>query len=328
MSKDTIYKQCDPRWGNSQLGTSNSTLCKEGCLVTCLADLAGMTPPKANSKLTFTNKKLVNWTSANNLGLRFVSRVRSYDNSAVLEAIKKYGYCLVEVDYDGNAQTRDTHWVIFIGGGLLLDPLTGQRHRTSKYPELIGFAIIEGGWQHTDVGEEKYTEEQMTEVRLERDKNWDLYKAEKKAHEQTKQELSVSIGETKQRKNDFEEFRAEVAKRLMLPVASDEVDLLSGIERALSAEDAKNQLEKELARKEAEFELERQQMLSEIADLSNSLNQALEKQQQAQMEAEEENKKLRTRLKELEDRITKSEEKRAEFEPFKRILEILEKMFT
>ena len=32
-----LYKQCDARWANDQLGTSSNTICKAGCLMSSAA---------------------------------------------------------------------------------------------------------------------------------------------------------------------------------------------------------------------------------------------------------------------------------------------------
>ena len=32
-----LYKQCDSKWGNEHLGTSQNTICKAGCLMSSIA---------------------------------------------------------------------------------------------------------------------------------------------------------------------------------------------------------------------------------------------------------------------------------------------------
>lgn len=32
-----LYKQCDPKWGNQQIGTSSKTICQVGCLMSSVA---------------------------------------------------------------------------------------------------------------------------------------------------------------------------------------------------------------------------------------------------------------------------------------------------
>lgn len=32
-----VFKQCDDQWGNDKLGTSSSTICQSGCLISSIA---------------------------------------------------------------------------------------------------------------------------------------------------------------------------------------------------------------------------------------------------------------------------------------------------
>ena len=75
----TPLSQRDPRWKDIKLGTGSTTIGQEGCLVTCLAMLAGTTPDVVNEELKrvggYQNGNLVIWSALDktNLGLRLLS---------------------------------------------------------------------------------------------------------------------------------------------------------------------------------------------------------------------------------------------------------------
>ena len=141
-----LYSQRDKRWGEKYLGFSKTTKIKNwGCTLTCLAMIAETQPGEMNERLknakAFQNN-LVIWSKVP--GFKFHQRIRIYNNQQVKEAIKKYGFCLVEVDFDNKLETaRDRHWVVFIGNHQILDPWTGKKASTDKYKILTGFCVLE-----------------------------------------------------------------------------------------------------------------------------------------------------------------------------------------
>ena len=130
-------KQCDSRWADKKLGNSN--LCKIGCTCTVCAMAAGTTPDKVVDACDFTENGKLYWASLSRVGLKFIWRGYSYENDKVLMAISDYGFCLVEVLHPSGIK----HWVIFIGGKRLIDPLTGRECLTSKYKNLTGYCVLE-----------------------------------------------------------------------------------------------------------------------------------------------------------------------------------------
>lgn len=136
----TNYKQSDPLWANVKLGTSVSTIGKKGCLVTALGMVTDLTPKSVNAKLRFSERKLVMWSSVSAIGLKFVWRGWFYDNDKVKKAIKDYGFCLSEVKHPSGFK----HWIVMIGGGKMIDPLTGRKCSTSKYSNYTGYSIVRG----------------------------------------------------------------------------------------------------------------------------------------------------------------------------------------
>lgn len=146
--------QRDPRWKNIKLGTSNVTIGGYGCLITCLAMLAGTTPDIVNQKLNalpkwndgstgYARGNLVIWGRVSQAlpNLKFIKRVNYYNNEDVRANVP----CIVEVDFDGTPRTDDRHFVIFIGNRKLYDPWTGTERPTSDYVKfedsLKGYAI-------------------------------------------------------------------------------------------------------------------------------------------------------------------------------------------
>jgi len=84
-----LYKQCDPKWGNEQLGTSSNTICKAGCLMSSASmALAGIgknyNPSSLNTWLKghggYVSGDLFVWGSINSLGLSYVGKIA---NSAI-----------------------------------------------------------------------------------------------------------------------------------------------------------------------------------------------------------------------------------------------------
>lgn len=137
-----MYSQKDPEWGNLPINGLTAYLMKDyGCLITDLAQIAGVKPTVALQQLTFNGAE-VNWSSVGNIGLELVES-GPYDNAKVLNYIEKYGQCIVRVGWDGNPQTtKDTHFVIYIGNKRLLDPIDGKEKATSAYPEVTGMRAV------------------------------------------------------------------------------------------------------------------------------------------------------------------------------------------
>ena len=134
--------QLDPRWKNIKLGTSNVNLGGYGCVITSYANLADTTPPVVNKYLIahggFSQGNLVKWSYLPG----FIGRA-PYDNNAVKEAIKKYGACMVQVDYDGNPSTIGDHYILYIGNHRAIDPLGGKVVKTSRYSDVKRYIMFD-----------------------------------------------------------------------------------------------------------------------------------------------------------------------------------------
>lgn len=75
-----MYKQCDAKWANEQLGTSSNTICSAGCLMSSVAmALKGCgkdyNPSTLNAWLKthggYVQQDLFVWASVNPLGITF-----------------------------------------------------------------------------------------------------------------------------------------------------------------------------------------------------------------------------------------------------------------
>jgi hypothetical protein len=90
-----LYKQCDSKWGNDQLGTSSNTICKAGCLMSSVSmALSGIgknyNPGSLNTWLKghggYVSGDLFVWGSVNSLGLSYVGKVANANIASSLSA--------------------------------------------------------------------------------------------------------------------------------------------------------------------------------------------------------------------------------------------------
>lgn len=152
-----ITPQSQRASGNDKikLGTGDkntTTIASHGCTITDIAMAAGLSVREVNQLFikhgVYAGSNgvfnLVNWTKIKLAipWLEFEWRGYGYDNDRVAAAIKKNGFCLVEVDFDGTPRTDDKHWVLYIGDQKMIDPWTGTVRPTSTYGIATGFAII------------------------------------------------------------------------------------------------------------------------------------------------------------------------------------------
>ncbi len=95
MQKLPMYKQCDSKWGNDQLGTSSNTICKAGCLMSSVSmALSGCgknyNPGSLNTWLKghggYVSGDLFVWGSVGPLGLSYVGKVANSNIQGALNA--------------------------------------------------------------------------------------------------------------------------------------------------------------------------------------------------------------------------------------------------
>lgn len=105
--------------------------------------------------------------------------------------------------------------------------------------------------------EKTYTESEMTQVRLERDNNWNSFKSQEAETERFK-------SEAEQRKKDYEQLLSEIAQKLSLPSASDKADILGGIERLIEVEVQLKKANDQITQLEKKNYIERDELQREI----------------------------------------------------------------
>jgi len=163
MINTTTYSQLDPRWADKYIGKTRQKIRDYGCTVTSLCNLVNSqgyseTPETFNRKMSENNSQgylkytangktvytaLVIWSVVTKLWpkVKFVKRVRNYNNIEVsFYVYAKKVPVMVEV-YNAQSPTR-RHWVLFVGGRKLIDPLGGVIRPTNSFP-LTGYAIYD-----------------------------------------------------------------------------------------------------------------------------------------------------------------------------------------
>lgn len=146
------------------------------------------------------------------------------------------------------------------------------------------------GWLTPIMPGNTYTEEQMTKVRLERDKNWDLYQTEKADHEATKAELA-------EEKQSNAQFIQTLASKLT--TIADEGAIVGAVERLLAVEDQLLKCRKDYTQLEKEKFMLEADKNREIAKLKAEVDAVGEQLEQQQAE----NTRLATQVKQLSERI-------------------------
>ena len=106
-----LYKQCDPKWANEQLGTSSNTICKAGCLMSSVSmALSGIgkayNPSTLNTWLKghggYVSGDLFVWGSVSSLGLSYQGKVANSNIASSLSA----GHIVILNVHNGG------HWVL------------------------------------------------------------------------------------------------------------------------------------------------------------------------------------------------------------------------
>ncbi len=114
-----LFKQCDSRWGNQQLGTSpTNTICRAGCLLSSSAmALSGIgknfNPSTLNTFLKqnggYVQDDLYVWAAVNSLGMEFGGFIGNNKIKANLDAgkivilnVHNGGHWVLAYDYNGD----------------------------------------------------------------------------------------------------------------------------------------------------------------------------------------------------------------------------------
>lgn len=133
------------------MGRTNNRIGDFGCTITSLCNLLNSkgyteTPATVNSKLSRGggySGALLLWSAVPRIWprLKFNGRGYNYDNVKVswYVYIKKLP---VMVEVNGASIGGSRHWVLFIGGGKMIDPWTGTVRNTNVYP-LTGYSLYD-----------------------------------------------------------------------------------------------------------------------------------------------------------------------------------------
>lgn len=128
-----MYKQCDAKWANEHVGTSTSTMCEVGCVVSAMAmALSGIgrnfNPSTLNTWLKanggFVNKDDFVWGSVNSLGLSFSGKL---PNSLVRINLDVGYIVIIHV-------RKQTHWVLATGYDGTNIKVMDSRYDSTYYP--------------------------------------------------------------------------------------------------------------------------------------------------------------------------------------------------
>lgn len=248
----TPLSQRDPRWKDIKLGTGSTTISSHGCLITCLAMLAGTTPDVVNEELKrvggYQNGNLVIWSALDktNLGLRFIERSRVYNNEKVSNNLP----CIVEVD--GSRIGAKQHFVLYIGNKRMIDPWFGRETDTSYYP-AVGYAIVK-----VDIIPQEPTAPPMDDIRL------TILEAN---NIKTEGQLREVLGAW----NDFEPLKTDLAN------ARKEIEKLTIIENKYEElkkihESVKNDFDKDLAEVEKKNRIYREFLVRLAKEVGSTQN--------------------------------------------------------
>lgn len=150
----TWYSQTDKRWSKEKLGFSNLTIGGYGCTITSISNWLKFygidSPPnKVNQDLkdvrgfasdAYGNKALVIWSAVVKAypQMKHLKRVFNYNNWEVAWWIYvKKTPVLVEVRVKNGR-----HWVLYIGGRQMVDPLIGGIRPTSTWTPT-GYSLFQ-----------------------------------------------------------------------------------------------------------------------------------------------------------------------------------------
>jgi hypothetical protein len=132
-----MFKQGDQKWANLKINGTSSTMKNYGCFITCLAELAGITPPEALKTLekgkAFSGDLIISDKAAKALNLELDPIRRSAD-------FKPNHTCIVEVDYKPETSAKDQHFCVYFPDGTIGDPIDGK---VKKNPyRIISFRLF------------------------------------------------------------------------------------------------------------------------------------------------------------------------------------------
>jgi len=144
-----IENQLSTKFKGVFLGFSKKyTINDSGCLTACIARLVNEPLLTVHQKLKdggcFFNECLLDLTKVPTVfnQLTYAGKF-TYDNNKALEAIKRNGIVIAEVDYNPIMDGTQQHFVCMVGDGNIEDPLGGKIKPVTTYKTYLTLRIFE-----------------------------------------------------------------------------------------------------------------------------------------------------------------------------------------
>jgi lysozyme len=137
----TVFSQKDPRWEDIKLGFGNYTIGSDGCFLTCLAMMTGITPDKVNEILKndggFSGSLIVSDKAAKVLGLQLLKGNSNIPGKMTnINYMPDWSPSIKEVDYNSKTARNEQHFVLRViedGKRYIIDPLGGKKREINYY---------------------------------------------------------------------------------------------------------------------------------------------------------------------------------------------------
>lgn len=142
-----MYKQCDSRWANQELGTcSGTTICSAGCAMTSAAMMlktkgASVDPASLDSYLTrnggYASGCNIVWSAVDNYGVTKFQGIETASESEICNGLNQMHGIIANVNNGG-------HWVLLTGcagNGVFYVNDPGYSKTTYKMSEIVREAV-------------------------------------------------------------------------------------------------------------------------------------------------------------------------------------------
>ena len=260
--------QKDPKHKNKKLGTSTvCTIGSDGCLLCDVAAICNyhgktITVAELNDALVkvkgFHNGALLVYSAITQVfpDITFDWDVWEKGNCADVPApldliddiLASNRVPIVKVDFNPQTSKLDQHWVCIIGKDevgsyFIMDPIDGTtQYFQARYqdPSRYIFRIVAYSGPKETQEEKIYTESEMSDMRLERDKNWDLY-------QNSQEELADVEKDNQELKSKVANLKDQIASlnKAMEKMATEDHDsAISELEMSEKLEECKIQVKK------------------------------------------------------------------------------------
>ena len=350
-----MFKQTEEYYKNQKLGFGDGSIYDYGCflvsLVNGLVDFGHDFTPKTFNEF-LKDKKLwtgpyLNYIDVNSLATKlpdiFTSfkRIDDWPGFSTVEWYLSRDYVVLGKVSAKGIGGSGSHFVRIIGTNNstmteIQDPWFGTTDPVTKhygnYGNILGLRVFGVKNYQNSMSDKKYTEEEMTKVREERDENWNKYQEEKRRNEAIIEELKTkesALSDSRNQllackntvtnfKDEDQRFIDKVAKKIGSP--ADKTNILEALDiNAAQAEEMRKKAT-QLEKKYSLLEFEKKEEID-----------SLEKRLEA---IKAENEELRTQLdktdkvlKRLEVEIEKLKEQKEQITRANKIIEAIINFF-